>query len=364
MKKVIVAALVASVAVMSSCSGPQSAGSMTEGNKSKMDSLSYALGANVGYSMTQQMSDIPFDFTAIAEGITDAAFDRNEVSSEEALTILQSYFMSTRAERKKIVEANRAEADSLAIANGADEASVKAARAALKADSDMFESEDQRREVSYAFGIDLGTNIASAELPIQTYWLNTAMADVNKGNAKMDESASMSFLQNYFTVVRPMERLAASVANLAKVEKMKGVVKTPSGLLYRIEEAGDTSLMPTDDRDVVKVFYTGRLLRNDNVFDSNRFADRPEEQQEAILAQNNGEKVEDEPIEFPLNRVIKGWTEGMKLVGKGGRISLWIPSDLAYGESGSGRSIEGNEALFFDVELVDVTPYTEEEIAE
>ena len=62
----------------------------------------------------------------------------------------------------------------------------------------------------------------------------------------------------------------------------------------------------------------------------------------------------DNPIEFPLNRVIKGWTEGMKLVGKGGRITLWIPSELAYGEYGSGQNIGPNQALRFDVELLEV----------
>ena len=59
------------------------------------------------------------------------------------------------------------------------------------------------------------------------------------------------------------------------------------------------------------------------------------------------------PAEFPLNGVIKGWTEGMQLVGKGGQITLWIPSDLAYGTYGS-SVIGPNEALEFKVELLDV----------
>ena len=67
----------------------------------------------------------------------------------------------------------------------------------------------------------------------------------------------------------------------------------------------------------------------------------------------------EEPAEFPLNRVIPGWTEGMKLVGKGGAITLWIPADLAYGPRGAGRDIGPNEALQFEVEIVDVKPYVE-----
>ena len=52
--------------------------------------------------------------------------------------------------------------------------------------------------------------------------------------------------------------------------------------------------------------------------------------------------------------VIKGWTEGMKLIGKGGKITLWIPSELAYGERGTGQDIAPNAALRFDVELLEV----------
>ena len=63
-----------------------------------------------------------------------------------------------------------------------------------------------------------------------------------------------------------------------------------------------------------------------------------------------------EPISFPLNRVIKGWTEGMKLVGVGGQITLWIPSELGYGERGAGDNIGPNQALEFKVELLEVNP--------
>ncbi len=82
----------------------------------------------------------------------------------------------------------------------------------------------------------------------------------------------------------------------------------------------------------------------------------PEQRQQMIKAYQPDQAEKDNPIEFPLNRVIKGWTEGMKLVGKGGRIILWIPAELAYGQQGAGQDIGANEALRFDVELLDVTP--------
>jgi FKBP-type peptidyl-prolyl cis-trans isomerase FkpA len=109
-----------------------------------------------------------------------------------------------------------------------------------------------------------------------------------------------------------------------------------------------------NDEDVVKVLYTGRT-KDGKVFDSNRWADMPAERQEMIKSYQPDQAEKDNPIEFPLNRVIKGWTEGMKLVGKGGKITLWIPSELAYGQQGAGQDIGPNQALRFDVELLEVT---------
>ena len=66
-----------------------------------------------------------------------------------------------------------------------------------------------------------------------------------------------------------------------------------------------------------------------------------------------------EPAEFPLNRVIKGWTEGMKLVGKGGKINAWMPSSAAYGSAGDKElGIKPNATLYYEIELVDLDKYT------
>ena len=91
------------------------------------------------------------------------------------------------------------------------------------------------------------------------------------------------------------------------------------------------TMKPTAE-DTVKVDYEGKL-KDGFVFDS---------------SYERGES-----IEFPLNGVIPGWTEGLQLVGKGGQITLWIPSELGYGVRGSGP-IGPNAALEFKVELHDV----------
>ncbi|MFR9619767.1 MAG: FKBP-type peptidyl-prolyl cis-trans isomerase [Rikenellaceae bacterium] len=361
MKKVVVTALVLGAAVICSCSSQQQAkqSGIVKGDASKLDTLSYALGSNIASSIKYQMPDLPLSFSDMAEGVETAALTSNGMSHEEAITILQTYFMETRPVRAELVDEKRNAADSVALANGTSAEDVAAARAALVADADMFESEAQRSEVSFAFGIDLGTNLSNEDLPLQVYWINKGMSDVNNNESVMSEEAVMEYLQNYFTVVRPAELMKQSLEKLAEVEKLPGVVKTESGLMYRIDKEGDNSVVATNDSDVVKVNYTGRLLRNNEVFDSSRFEDTSAEMLEMLKMRDPEGYNQDRPIEFPLNGVIAGWTEGMKLVGKGGRISLWIPAELAYGAQGAGSAIGPNEALYFDIELLDVNPTAE-----
>jgi FKBP-type peptidyl-prolyl cis-trans isomerase len=112
----------------------------------------------------------------------------------------------------------------------------------------------------------------------------------------------------------------------------KTFAATPSGLKYRVLRKGTGGSPKASD--TVKVHYHG-WLDNGNVFDS---------------SYRRGES-----IEFPLNGVIKGWTEGMQLVGEGGMIELEIPSDLGYGKRGTpGGPIPPDATLHFLVELLDV----------
>lgn len=114
---------------------------------------------------------------------------------------------------------------------------------------------------------------------------------------------------------------------LAANAKKSGVQVTDSGLQYIIEEAGNESKPgPTD---TVWVHYRGTLT-DGTVFDE--------------VAE------ESEAVSFTLNRVVPGWSEGLQLIGEGGKIKLFIPSKLGYGESGN-NAIEPNSALIFDVTL-------------
>ncbi len=128
---------------------------------------------------------------------------------------------------------------------------------------------------------------------------------------------------------RPDDGKAAEVgkAFLAENATKAGVVTTASGLQYQVLKEG-TGRQP-GATDMVRVNYAGSLV------DGQEF-DRGE------------------GIEFPLNRVIPGWTEGLQLMKEGGKTRFFIPSDLAYGERGAGGAIPPNAALIFEVDLIAV----------
>jgi len=118
---------------------------------------------------------------------------------------------------------------------------------------------------------------------------------------------------------------------LAKAGKRKGAVTTESGLIY-IETVAGTGDSPSPTS-TVKVHYHG-TMRDGTVFDSS---------------------VErGQPAEFPLNRVIPCWTEGVGKMKPGGKATLICPPEIAYGERGSPPRIPGNSALAFDVELIEI----------
>ncbi len=111
---------------------------------------------------------------------------------------------------------------------------------------------------------------------------------------------------------------------------------TESGLQYEQLEAGEGASPSVSD--VVKVHYRGSLI-DGTEFDSSY--------------------ARGEPVSFPLNGVIGGWTEGLQLMKTGEKARLVIPADLAYGANGMGNAIGPNETLVFEVELIEVNPETD-----
>lgn len=128
-----------------------------------------------------------------------------------------------------------------------------------------------------------------------------------------------------------VENLEEGNAFLAENAKKEGVFSTETGLQMKTVTEGEGKSPSATD--TVKVHYEGRLL-NGKTFDSSI--------------------QRGEPVEFPLNHVIPGWTEGLQLMKEGGKAVFYISSSLAYGERGAGEHIPPNSTLIFEVELIEV----------
>lgn len=327
MKKIIYSMAIALCAVAIVSCGGNTSKKIQKGSKSEYDSVSYAVGADIGYGVTQNMPYLKFDWKAISDAAEKALYKEVKSGEEDQeLTkvgeTLNEFFQNACRERVNGYVESLNIPDSLLGKQPID-----------FTDYDAFESDEERKNISAAYGYDMGSRLRQANIPLQTYWFNKGMTEAAAGEAEIDSHRAMMIIQEYFTVVLPMKNEQESEEWLAKMEKKSGVKKTESGLLYRIDRRGDESIKPTA-QDKVKVDYEGKLM-DGTVFDSSY------ERGEAIT--------------FPLSGVIAGWTEGLQLVGKGGQITLWIPAELGYGVYGNGGGLIGpNAALEFKVELHDV----------
>lgn len=208
---------------------------------------------------------------------------------------------------------------------------------------DLLPSKGQIDSVSYLLGINFGSfikaynfgediNYAKVEQGIKDFVAakgtqqDSTFNEQFKINPELMNDLFNSFLEKreaYSTKLAEAEQNKFFEENLKK----DGVQQTESGLQYIILEPG--SDVHPSATDTVTVNYTGSLL-DGTVFD----------------------KTSGEPAVFPLDRVIPGWTEGLQLLGVGGKAKLFIPSKLGYGAQAVGN-IQPNSVLVFDVELLD-----------
>ena len=191
-------------------------------------------------------------------------------------------------------------------------------------------------KISYALGLSMGQNLMGSGVEKLNYQdLAAGIEDVlTHQQPKISYQEAQQVLNQFF------QELEAKVAGAAKAEgekflaenaKREGVKVTASGLQYEILEPSLGQKPKATD--TVRVHYEGTLI-DGTVFDS---------------SYKRGES-----ISFPLNGVIKGWTEGLQLMSVGSKYKFFIPYQLAYGERGAGASIPPYAALIFTVELLGI----------
>ncbi|HZW91675.1 MAG TPA: FKBP-type peptidyl-prolyl cis-trans isomerase [Candidatus Eremiobacteraceae bacterium] len=206
----------------------------------------------------------------------------------------------------------------------------------------------QKEKFSYALGMKMGGNLKKQDVPVDPNILARGVKDALAGSKTLmtdDEAqAALTEMQNDMRKKQQEKQQVAGAANkkegeafLAGNKGKEGVVTLPSGLQYKIIKDG-TGPKPAATDSVV-CNYRGTLI-DGKEFDS---------------SYKRGQ-----PATFPVNGVIKGWTEALQLMPVGSKWQLFIPADLAYGDRGAGPDIGPDATLIFEVELVSIQDKSKE----
>jgi|WetSurMetagenome_2_1015567.scaffolds.fasta_scaffold05593_4 FKBP-type peptidyl-prolyl cis-trans isomerase FklB len=200
----------------------------------------------------------------------------------------------------------------------------------------------KKEKISYSIGVSIGKNMKAQGIDLDQGLLTQGIKDgLNNSKTVMSEKemedVMNAFQQEMVGKMQAKQKVSGEknakegAAFLAANKTKEGVVTLPDGLQYKILKSGDGP-KPTKEQ-TVKCHYRGTLI-DGTEFDS---------------SYKRGE-----PTEFPVGQVIKGWTEALQLMPMGSKWQLFIPSDLAYGQSGAGQTIGPNATLIFEIELISI----------
>ena len=208
---------------------------------------------------------------------------------------------------------------------------------------------DEKDKLSYTIGVDIGKTLQRIPAELNQSALTQGITDVLGNKPKALSDAELQQVMQAFQQKLAQQREEAMVqkqqdmkvtAEKNKAEgkkfldsnsKQPGVTTLADGLQYKVVKSGSGE--KPKDTDVVEVNYRGTLI-DGKEFDSS--------------AKNGG------PVSFPVNEVIKGWSEALKLMPVGSKWQLYLPPELAYGDEGEGDDIEPGSTLVFEVELLGI----------
>lgn len=200
----------------------------------------------------------------------------------------------------------------------------------------------QKDKVSYSIGIEIGKNLKNQSTDLNPELLARGLQDAfsDKKALLTDEEMKEALISFQKEMMAKQQEAAKKLgeknkaegeAFLAENKKKEGITTLPSGLQYKVIKAGSGKKPKATD--TVTAHYQGTLI-NGTEFDS---------------SYRRGQ-----PVSFPVNGVIPGWSEALQLMEEGAKWQVFIPSNLAYGERGAGRDIGPNATLIFEIELVSV----------
>jgi FKBP-type peptidyl-prolyl cis-trans isomerase FklB len=198
---------------------------------------------------------------------------------------------------------------------------------------------DQKDKVSYSIGLNIGFNLGRQNVQVNPDLLAAGIKDAIAGKPQLNTDQVKEVMATFEKDMQQKQKAAGEknasegVKFLEENKKKEGVKATASGLQYKVLKEG-TGPQPKET-DTVTVNYRGTLI-NGTEFDS---------------SYKRGQ-----PATFPLNGVIKGWTEGLQLMKTGSKYQFFVPPNLAYGDRNVGPDIAPNSTLIFEVELIGVKP--------
>jgi FKBP-type peptidyl-prolyl cis-trans isomerase len=194
-----------------------------------------------------------------------------------------------------------------------------------------------KEKASYAIGQQMGKSMKAQGVEMDPAALAQGIADIleNKKSLLSDQEMQQAMQKMQAALTEKQEKaskesLTANAKFLEENKKKSSIKVTASGLQYEVLKDGAGAI--PKDTDTVRVHYRGTLL-DGNEFDSS-------------YKRNT-------PVEFPVARVIKGWTEALQLMKVGSKWKLYVPSELAYG-SQDHQGIPANSVLLFEVELLGI----------
>ncbi len=194
---------------------------------------------------------------------------------------------------------------------------------------------DSRDSLSYVIGMNIAYNIIQMDSTINRDVVVAAIDDALRGKERFSLEEGKTYLlgyMNYEVYERVRNYEEQYLADLAASDG--DVVRMPNGLTYKVSALGDMNLTVGTERDTVAIIYRATNLAGEEV-------DLKAERQDTLRTR--------------VDRLIRGLRDGVRIVGQGGSLTLWIPSSMAYGSAGdSEKGIKANEMLRYEVQVVEV----------
>jgi len=196
---------------------------------------------------------------------------------------------------------------------------------------DIFAKDEAKMQEAYIYlnSCQIASQAFQIDSTFDAAMLIKGVKETIENNAIIKADNANQYIMNYITSKANDEQNAY----FAEVDKTEGIQKTENGIRYIIHNQGEGTI---SENDKVSVNYTLFSYQNDTIDSS----------------VNAGQPLE---VQLPSG-VVPGFAQAIQLVGVGGKLTVWIPSELGYGENGAGRAIQPNQALKFDIEVVEKLP--------